>query len=220
MLQKFYIHLKWVKLSLLLVRVVFTSNSSKLSNLDKTTARQVSKIAVIEPVAVIELGPFLGVLGPILTQNLVLFQVWLLISCRILLKNRALLQKFENNGDFIEITQFDKAVSMGVSRCQIRICHDDWDWIIFETPIPIPAQLSSLPNQTTNSIKCPKKRPQLWKNTIFYCYMRFFIIPCASAHLNALYEKSWPTIFLYGSWNMFQTFLLANFLSGSACKLI
>ncbi len=57
----------------------FSPNLSKLPNLDETTSRQVFKIALIEPVAVIELGPFLGALSPILTQNLALAQVWLAI---------------------------------------------------------------------------------------------------------------------------------------------
>ncbi len=76
-LQKFCIRLKWVKFTLLLVKVVFSCNLSKLPDLDKMTARQVFKIAVIETVAVIELGPFLGALGPIFTQNLAQSQVWL-----------------------------------------------------------------------------------------------------------------------------------------------
>ncbi len=70
LLQKFYIRLKWVKLPLLLVRLVFPPNLSKLLDLDETTTGQVFKITVIKPIAVIELGPFLSVLGPILTQNL------------------------------------------------------------------------------------------------------------------------------------------------------
>ncbi len=69
-MQKFYIRLKWVKLPLLLVRVIFSPNLSKLPDLDETTARQVFMIAVIKHVAVIELGPFLNAVGPILTQNL------------------------------------------------------------------------------------------------------------------------------------------------------
>ncbi len=57
----------------------FSRNLSKLPNLDETTSRQVFKIALIEPIAVIKLGPFFGALGPILTQNLALSQVWLAI---------------------------------------------------------------------------------------------------------------------------------------------
>ncbi len=57
----------------------FSPNLSKLPDLDKTTFRQVFKIALIEPVAVIESGPVLGAPGPILTQNLALPQLWLAI---------------------------------------------------------------------------------------------------------------------------------------------
>ncbi len=42
-------------------------------------AKQVFKIAVIAPVTVLQLEPFLGALGHILTQNLALPQVWLAI---------------------------------------------------------------------------------------------------------------------------------------------
>ncbi len=55
----------------------FSANLSKLPHLDKTTPKQGFKIALIEPVAVIELGSFLGALDPILTKNLALSQVWL-----------------------------------------------------------------------------------------------------------------------------------------------
>ncbi len=58
----------------------FSPNSPKLPDLDETTSRQVYKIALIEPVAVIELGPLLGALGPIPTQILALSQVWLAIQ--------------------------------------------------------------------------------------------------------------------------------------------
>ncbi len=58
----------------------FSHNLSKLPDLDETMFRHVFKIALIEPIAVIELGPFLGTLGPILTQNLALSQVWLAIG--------------------------------------------------------------------------------------------------------------------------------------------
>ncbi len=37
----------------------FSPNLSKLPDLDKTTSRQVFKIAFVEPVTVIEVGPFL-----------------------------------------------------------------------------------------------------------------------------------------------------------------
>ncbi len=50
-----------------------------MPDLDEMTARQVFKVAVNKHVAVIELGPFLGTLDPILTQNWTLFQVWLAI---------------------------------------------------------------------------------------------------------------------------------------------
>ncbi len=94
-----------MKLPLLLIRVVFSPDLSKLRDLDETTARQVFKIAVIEPITLIKLKPFLGALGPICTQNVAPFQVWLVqawrphscISHRISLKNNALLQKFENH---------------------------------------------------------------------------------------------------------------------------
>ncbi len=55
----------------------FSPDLSKLRDLDETTSRQVFKIALIKPVVVIELGPCLE--SPILTQNLVLSQVWLAI---------------------------------------------------------------------------------------------------------------------------------------------
>ncbi len=80
-MQKFYIHLKWVKLPLLLVRFVFLPNLSKLPDLDETTARQVFMIAVIKPVAVM-LGPFMSALGPIFMQNMALSQVQLTIQAR------------------------------------------------------------------------------------------------------------------------------------------
>ncbi len=101
----------------------------------------------------------------------------------------------------------------GFSSRQIRIRHDNWNGTIFSAPSPISAQLSFLPNRM-NSIKWPKKCPRLWNHTIFYPSM------CASRHLNVLYGKSLPTILLYERWNMFQTFLLANFLSSSAGTLI
>ncbi len=41
----------------------FLPNLSKFPDLDERTSRQVFKIALIKPVAVIELGPFLGALG-------------------------------------------------------------------------------------------------------------------------------------------------------------
>ncbi len=107
----------------------------------------------------------------------------------------------------------------GFSSRRIRICHDNWDGTIFGTLIPIPTQLSFLPNQT-NSIKWPKETSSTVETYNFFCYMQFFIVPYASTHLNMLYGKSWLTILLYGSWNMFQTFLLANFLSGYARTLI
>ncbi len=89
------------------------------------------------------------------------------------------------------------------SSRQIQIRHDNWDRTFLVLWAPFLHNCQFLPNQT-NSIKCPKKCPQLWKHTIFYCYMRFFC-PWASTHLNVLYEKSWPTM-LYRNWNMFQTF--------------
>ncbi len=58
-MQKFYIRLKWVKLILRLVKVVISHNLSKLPDLDETVARQVFKVAVSEPIAVIELVLFL-----------------------------------------------------------------------------------------------------------------------------------------------------------------
>ncbi len=64
------------------------------------------------------------------------------------------------------------------------------------------------------------KIPWTVETYYFFGYMRFFIVPCASTHLNVLYVKSWLTILLYERSNMFQTFLVANFLSGSACTLI
>ncbi len=48
----------------------FPPNLLKLPDLDKTTARLVFKVTVIEPVVVIKLGSFLGTVGPILTQSL------------------------------------------------------------------------------------------------------------------------------------------------------
>ncbi len=51
------------------------SKGGLLPNLDEITARQVFKVTVNELVAVIELGPFLGALGPIVTQNWALSQV-------------------------------------------------------------------------------------------------------------------------------------------------
>ncbi len=41
----------------------FSPNLSELPDLDETTSRQVFKIALIEPVTVIELGPLLGCSG-------------------------------------------------------------------------------------------------------------------------------------------------------------
>ncbi len=55
----------------------------------------------------------------------------------------------------------------GFSSRRIRIRHDNWDGTIFSTLSPIFAQLSFLPN-LTNSIKCPKNRPPLWKHSIFF----------------------------------------------------
>ncbi len=58
-LQKFFIRLKWAKLPLPLLG----------ADLDEMMSRQVFKIALIKPVAVIELKPFLGALGPVLIKN-------------------------------------------------------------------------------------------------------------------------------------------------------
>ncbi len=105
------------------------------------------------------------------------------------------------------------------SSRRIRIRHDNWDGIIFGTLCSILTQLLFLPNRT-NSINYPTKTPSTVETYSFYCYMQFFVISCSSAHLNVLYGKSWLTILLCGSWNMFQTFLLADLLSDSARTLI
>ncbi len=47
-----------------------------------------------------------------------------------------------------------------------------------------------------------------------------FSLFCVSAHSNVLYQKSWPFIVSHRSWNTFQTFLLADFLSDSVRTFI
>ncbi len=183
----------------------FSPNLSKLPDLDETMSRQVLKIALIKLVAVIELGPFLGALGPILTQNLALSQIWLAIrawrphshiSCQILLKNKELSQKFENHPKLVKMPgrasfsvillkspNLMKQCLWGFSSRRIQIRHENWDGTIFSTLSPIFTQLSFLPNWT-NSIKWPKKRPRLWKHTIFfvtcdfYCSVRIHSFEC------------------------------------------
>ncbi len=61
----------------------------------------------------------------------------------------------------------------GFSSRRFRICHDNWDGTIFSTLSLISAQLSFLPNWT-NLIKWLKKRPRLWKHTIFLLHAIFY----------------------------------------------
>ncbi len=131
-----------------------------------------------------------------------------------MVKNVLTIERASFSAILLKSPSLTKRHLWGFLSRQIQIRHDNRDGTSFGTLSSIPAQLSFFPNRT-NAIKWAKKKtPSTIKPSILYCYMQFFNVLYASAHLNVLYRKSWLTILLYESWNMFQTFLLANFLSG------
>ncbi len=58
----------------------FFTQFIKIAQFVQNDCWQVFEVSLTEPIAVIQLKPFLGALGPILTENLVILQVWLTIG--------------------------------------------------------------------------------------------------------------------------------------------